>query len=156
MPVRRASINKQSRDVMNNKNKFYPEFNDENQDRDRRLREELDAEVNTTDLAFNEDEDSYELDVVSEDSDYQHTDPYDTAVRNGSDDNSDYDEANPTAVDEYRRGSDPVDETALEGQYGMHVDDGKIVELSTEDEFLARTKEDERGDLDEEGYPLKD
>ena len=38
----------------------------------------------------------------------------------------------------------------------MHVDGGEIVELDPEDEFLARTPEDERTDLDEEGYPIND
>ena len=39
----------------------------------------------------------------------------------------------------------------------MHIDnDGDSVLLSPEDEILARTEEDERDDLDEEGYPKND
>ena len=38
----------------------------------------------------------------------------------------------------------------------MHIDSGKIVELSPTDEALARTPEDDRDDLDEEGYPKND
>ena len=34
--------------------------------------------------------------------------------------------------------------------------DGKILEIDPEDELLARTPEDERTDLDEEGYPIND
>ncbi|WP_262889285.1 hypothetical protein [Pedobacter panaciterrae] len=38
----------------------------------------------------------------------------------------------------------------------MHVDNGKSVKLNPEDEFLGRTAEDDRDDLDEEGYPVND
>ena len=39
----------------------------------------------------------------------------------------------------------------------MHVDiKGDSVLLSAEDEILARTAEDDRDDLDEEGYPRND
>lgn len=141
---------------MAEKDKFYPEFDDENQDRDKGIKDDLGAERAVDNLTFNEDEDSFEIDVESEDPDYQHPDPYDTAVKSGSDDNSDYDEANPTAVDEYRRADGQEAESILSNEFGMHIDRGDIVELSPEDEYLARTEEDERGDLDEEGYPKKD
>jgi len=38
----------------------------------------------------------------------------------------------------------------------MHIADEEELELSPEDELLARTPEDERDDLDEEGYPVND
>ena len=42
-------------------------------------------------LKYNKEENSYELDVVSNLKEYQHLDPYDTAADNGDDMNSDYD-----------------------------------------------------------------
>ena len=53
-------------------------------------------------------------------------------------------------MQERRAGENELDEL------GMHVDDGDIVELKPEDEYLAQTPEDERTDLDEEGYPIND
>jgi hypothetical protein len=38
----------------------------------------------------------------------------------------------------------------------MHIDNGQSVELNPEDELLGRTVEDDREDLDEEGYPVND
>lgn len=38
----------------------------------------------------------------------------------------------------------------------MHIDSGKIVQLDPLDEELAMTEEDQRDDLDEEGYPKND
>lgn len=138
---------------MNGNNKFYPGFNDENLDRDKRMKEEG-AEVGREDLSFNEEDDSFEIDVRSEDEDYDHPDPYNTAAKNGTDFDSDYDEANLTAVDEYRRVNDDIEPEIDE--YGMHIDSGKITKLSNLDEELARTPEDDRDDLDEEGYPKND
>ncbi|WP_374163160.1 hypothetical protein [Arcticibacter sp. MXS-1] len=138
---------------MNDKNKFYPGFNDENLDRDKKMREDG-ADVGQNDLSYNEETDSFEIDVNSEDGDYDHPDPYNTAAPNGTDFDSDYDEANLTAVDEYRRVNDDV-EPGVE-EYGMHIDSGKIAKLDDLDEELARTPEDDRDDLDEEGYPKND
>ncbi|WP_028296211.1 hypothetical protein [Olivibacter sitiensis] len=111
-------------------------------------------------LKYDEAEDSFELDIdeesvdyPSEDPEYQHEDPYDTAAPHGKDDNSDWDEANPLVGDEYDENKSL--ETDLD-DLGMHVDNGKITRLSKEDEKLADTPEDERGDLDEEGYPRRD
>ncbi len=123
-----------------------------NQDRDKKLKDTLGAETGSNDLVFNDD--SYEIDVESEDPDYNHPDPYTTGVKNGSDFDSDYDEANVYSNDEYNRVNDGGDEGIEE--YGMRIDQGKIVELDKVDEILAQTEEDKRTDLDEEGYPLKD
>ena len=122
-------------------------------DRDQALKDDLNMEVNIDDLLYDEEKNSYELDVKSDDPDYIHPDPYDTAVDNGGDADSDFDEANPTAVHEYDK------EVGLESnldELGMHIDSGKIVELLPFDEELSKTPEDDRDDLDEEGYPKND
>ena len=122
-------------------------------DRDQALKDDLNMEVNIDDLSFDAEKNSYELDVESDDPEYVHLDPYDTAVENGGDADSDFDEANPTAVNEYDK--DASLETDLD-KLGMHVDNGNIVELLPIDEELSRTPEDDRDDLDEEGYPKND
>ena len=122
-------------------------------DRDQALKDDLNMEVNIDDLLYDEEKNSYELDVKSDDPEYIHPDPYDTAVDNGGDADSDFDEANPTAVHEYDK--DLGLESNL-GELGMHIDDGKIVELLPIDEELSKTPEDDRDDLDEEGYPKND
>lgn len=139
---------------MSKRSKF-PELNqpNEGQDRDKTLKEELGAETDIHNLAYNKDEGSFEFDVKADDREYIHPDPYDTAVKNGGDADSDYDSANPTAVDEYDQDADLEDD--LEN-LGMHIDNGKIIELSSIDEELSKTAEDERDDLDEEGYPKND
>jgi hypothetical protein len=104
-------------------------------------------------LAYNKDSNTFEYDVKGEETDYDHPLPYDTGGANGTDFNSDYDEANEFIGDEYAR--TPVEDPAL-NDLGMRVDDGDIVELDPEDELLARTPEDDRPDLDEEGYPIND
>jgi len=133
----------------------FPELNKQNesQDRDKTLKEDLNAETNIHNLAFNEEENSFEFDVDPQDGEYNHPDPYNTAVKNGGDFDSDYDEANPTAVDEYE--NDGKAEDDLE-DLGMHIDNGRIVEVSPIDEELSKTPEDDRDDLDEEGYPKND
>jgi hypothetical protein len=138
---------------MNKKNQFYPGFTDENADRDKKLKDELGAKINKDDLSYNEEDDSFELDVESTDGEYDHPDPYDTAVRAGGDFDSDYDEANPTAVNEYDK------DLSLENEVeklGMHIDRGDIVHVDPIDEEMAQTPEDYREDLDEEGYPKND
>jgi hypothetical protein len=138
---------------MERKQKPGEELLPDKTDRDEALKDDLNMEVNIDDLAYNEEKNSYELDVESEDPDYIHPDPYDTAVENGGDFDSDFDEANPTAVHEYDK--DLSLETDLD-QLGMHIDSGNIVELLPIDEELSRTPEDDRDDLDEEGYPKND
>jgi hypothetical protein len=132
----------------------FPQFDDENQDRDKSLKDSLGEESDVEDLNYNADDDSFEYDVKSEDPDYDHPDPYNTSVKNGADMDSTYDEANPyDTVDEY------IPNESLEtdvDKLGMHVDSGKIVEVDPIDDILSRTPEDNRNDLDEEGYPKND
>ena len=115
------------------------------------------GESNLTDneasnLKYNKDENSYELDVEGDDKDYKHPDPYDTAADNGDDMNSDYDEANPYVGDEYERHSlkDDID------KLGMHATDSNHLKMSKKDEKNSHVPEDDRKDLDAEGYPKKD
>lgn len=134
--------------------KSYSEFDDENSDRDKALKDSLGEATDKDNLNFNADEDSFEYDVESDDPDYDHPDPYNTAVKNGADMDSTYDEANPfDAVDEY------IPNESLEtdvDHLGMHVDNGESVEVDPIDDILSRTPEDSRTDLDEEGYPKND
>lgn len=106
------------------------------------------------DLSFDKDKNTYELDVKGEDKDYDHPMPYDTVATGSIDDDSTYDEANPYVGDEYADKAEVIEEGLDE--MGMHVDNGESVLLSAEDEILARTPEDDRDDLDEEGYPVND
>lgn len=70
------------------------------------------------DLHYNEEADSFELDAETESKEYQHPDPYDTAVAGGGDHMSTYDEANPyiqtdnsERLDEKIEGLDRKEET---------------------------------------------
>lgn len=129
-------------------------FNNEDDDRDKTLKDELGETTDKGQLRFNADDNSYELDVRSDDPDYDHPDPYNTSQKNGADMNSTYDEANPYDVmDEY------VPNESLEtdvDQLGMHIDNGESIIVDPLDESLAHTPEDDRDDLDEEGYPKND
>jgi len=131
-----------------------PVFDDDSVDRDRTLKDELGETIDEEQLSYNPDDNSFEYDVKSDDPDYDHPDPYNTAVKNGGDFNSTYDEANPyDSTDEY------IPNESLEtdvDQLGMHISNGKIVETNPIDEALSRTPEDDRDDLDEEGYPKND
>ncbi len=112
-----------------------------------------DNEILANDLEYNEESDSYELDVEGSAEDYRHPDPYDTSAKDGEDMNSDWDEANLVVGDEYdKKGS--FDEDMEEA--AIHIDHGGILELNPIDEALAETPEDLREDLDEEGYPKND
>jgi hypothetical protein len=137
-----------------NKDTFFPGFDDKSEDRDRTLKDELGETIDKEDLTYNAEENSFEYDVKSDDPDYQHPDPYNTSVKNGEDMNSTYDEANPyDAVDEY------VPNETLEtdvDKLGMHITGDEIVELEATDRALSHTPEDDRDDLDEEGYPKND
>ena len=137
---------------MSKKNQFYPGFNDENLDRDKEWNDDLQGQKNIDDLAYNEEDDSTEIDVPEQDEPYDHPNPYNTSVKNGGDFNSDYDEANKVALDQYQ---DNTEESFLD-EYGMRIDEGSIVEVDPVDESLAETPEDQRDDLDEEGYPKND
>jgi hypothetical protein len=138
---------------MNNDN-TDPVFDDESVDRDRTLKDELGETIDEEQLKFNVDDNSYEIDVKSDDPDYDHPDPYKTSAKNGEDMNSTYDESNPyDATDEYiPNESLEIDVDSL----AMHISDGEIVEVDPIDEALSHTPEDDRDDLDEEGYPKND
>lgn len=112
------------------------------------------AEINKENLAYDKVKGSYELDVNGTDKDYDHPMGYETVAVGAKDDDSTYDEANPYIGDEYASNED-IAEDNLE-ELGMHVDNGESVRLNAEDEILARTPEDNRDDLDEEGYPIND
>jgi len=142
---------------MTKKRSFNPGFSNENLDTESEIMKDLGAVVNNDDLSYNEEDDSFELDVESTDEDYDHPDPYKTSVKKGSDFDSDFDEANLTVGDEYLRPNDsPEVPNPVVGEVGMYIDSGKIVELDPIDEELAHTPEDDRDDLDDEGYPRND
>lgn len=105
-------------------------------------------------LKFNKDENSFEIDVKGEDKNYDHPLPYDTAAPDGEDMNSTYDESNPYIGDEY----DTKEELQNEMEDpAMRVEDSReYIEVDPIDKILARTPEDSRDDLDEEGYPKND
>ena len=108
-------------------------------------------EINVDDLSYDNEKNSYEMDVIGDDPEYVHHDPYDTTVENGGDADSDFDEANPTAVNEYDK------DASLENDLNnlsMHIEKGR--EILPRDDKLSRTPEDKRDDLDEEGYPKND
>jgi len=131
-----------------------PVFDNDADDRDRTLKDELGETIDEEQLKFNAEDNSYELDVKSDDPDYDHPDPYNTSMKNGEDMNSTYDEANIYGADgEYIQNESLEDDV---DQLGMHVDDGSIVTLDPLDEALSHTPEDDRDDLDEEGYPKND
>ncbi|MBD1393249.1 hypothetical protein [Mucilaginibacter glaciei] len=131
-----------------------PEFSVDPEDLVTPSDSELDETGELENLNYDEKNNSFEYDVKGDNPDYDHPDPYDTTVKNGEDMDSTYDEANPYDVNgEYDANrSIETDADAL----GMHIDSGKIVELNPRDEALAHTPEDDRDDLDEEGYPKND
>lgn len=104
-------------------------------------------------LSYDKDKNSFEFDVKGTEKEYDHPLPYDTSAPNGEDSISTYDESNPYNGSEYND-KEQIGENLEEA--GMHIDNGESVELNPEDELLARTPEDEREDLDEEGYPIND
>lgn len=124
--------------------------NNNSEERFNRNQESNLVDTEAQNLKYNDKKGSYELDVEStdpEEEDYQHPDPYDTAA---DDISSDYDEANPYVGDEYDK------EASLEtdvDSLGMHVIGENNLQVSKRDEEIAKTPEDERDDLDEEGYP---
>ncbi|MCJ8208764.1 hypothetical protein MUY27_03530 [Mucilaginibacter sp. RS28] len=137
-----------------NEDTFYPEFDDENLDRDKKIKEDLNSEADVEDLKYDPETNSYEIAVESDDPDYDPPQLFDTAAPNGSDFDSSYDEANPyDTLGEYDKNrSLETDVDSL----GMHIDNGDITELDPIDEALSHTPEDDRDDLDEEGYPKND
>jgi len=129
-------------------------FDNDDDDRDKYLKDSLGEESDAENLAYNAEDDSYEYDVESDDPDYVHPDPYHTSVKNGEDMNSTYDEANP-----YDAGDEYIPNESLEADVsslGMHIGGEEEVEVDPIDDILSRTDEDNRPDLDEEGYPIND
>ncbi|WP_457272333.1 hypothetical protein [Pedobacter sp. UYEF25] len=112
------------------------------------------GEVNKENLAFDEHKQSYELDVTGENKEYDHPMGYETVAQGAKDDDSTYDNSNPYIGDEYADKAEIADDE-LES-LGMHVDSGQSVKVGKKDEALAHTPEDDRDDLDEEGYPKND
>jgi hypothetical protein len=133
---------------------YNPEFSVDPEDLNNTSDNELNDTGDSENLNYDETINSYEYDVKGDNPDYDHPDPYDTTVKDGEDMNSTYDEANPFDVNgEYDANrSLETDVDTL----GMHIDSGKIVELNPRDAALAHTPEDDRDDLDEEGYPKND
>ncbi len=129
-------------------------FEEEEEDRDRTLKDELGETIDKENLNYNAEENSFDYDVKSDDPDYVHPDPYDTTAKNGEDMNSTYDEANPyDARDEYI----PNESLATDvDKLGMHIEGEELFNISEKDKELSHTPEDDRDDLDEEGYPKND
>jgi hypothetical protein len=140
---------------MSDQNTLDPGLN-KDQDRDKKLKDDLGDGTDPGNLVYNAEKNSYEIDVKSDNPDYQHDYPYNTAAPNGEDFNSTYDEANPEAVDEYIPNETLETDVDSLDNLGMHIDSGESVELDPIDEVLSRTPEDDRDDLDEEGYPKND
>lgn len=102
-------------------------------------------------LSFDKHKNSFEFDVRGEDKDYDHPLPYDTSAPNGEDSISTYDESNPYVGNEYDEDAQLDEQIAGNA---MHIDEtGESVRLDPADKLLAKTAEDFRDDLDEEGYP---
>ncbi|RKR80035.1 hypothetical protein BDD43_0124 [Mucilaginibacter gracilis] len=134
--------------------KFTPGIDDDSLESDESINNELSSKDEPQNLNYNEEENSFELDVKSDDPDYDHADPYNSAVKDGGDSISTYDEANPLAVDEYVTNEALQDDVT---NLGMHIDNkGQSVEVDAVDKILSHTAEDDRDDLDEEGYPKND
>jgi hypothetical protein len=136
---------------MESKRKKIKGIKPDRTDRDESLKENLNMQININDLSFDQDKNSYEMDVIGDDPEYIHHNPYDTAVENGRDSFSDFDEANPTAVNEYNKNASL--ETDLD-VLGMHVEIEESI-FPVEESF-SETPEDGRDDLDSEGYPKND
>ena len=136
---------------METKHKKIKGLKPDRTDRDESLKEDLNMQTNINDLAFDQEKNSYEMDVIGDDPEYVHHDPYDTAVKNGGDAFSDFDEANPTAVNEYDKNASL--ETDL-NVLAMHVENED--DIIAEEESFSETPEDNRDDLDSEGYPKND
>ncbi|MET3981109.1 hypothetical protein ABIB62_003627 [Mucilaginibacter sp. UYP25] len=124
------------------------------EDRNNPLNDDSNETVDSENLNYDEKTNSYEYDVKGDNPDYDHPDPYDTAVKDGEDMNSTYDEANPYDTNGEYDANRSLETDA--DTLGMHIDSGKIVEISPRDAALAHTPEDDRDDLDEEGYPKND
>ena len=105
-------------------------------------------------LRFDESENSFTLDILSEEKGYLHLDPYDSSAKNGSDSLSTFDEANLYDIEnEFDPAASLVHDVE---KLGMHLTDSRHLTTRAADKLLSRTPEDDRQDLDEEGYPIND
>ena len=116
--------------------------------------EDENRDMEPQDLAYNEEEDSYELDVDDNDPDWDHPADYDTISEGAETEDSTYDPANPFVGEEYASRDELQEEDLTDNN--MHIEEAKDLKPSKLDEKLARNAEDERDDLDEEGYPKND
>lgn len=115
---------------------------------------EIDQAMNNDQLAYDNNKKSFELDVQDRSEFYDHPSDYETVANGAVDDDSTYDNSNPYVGDEYAGNNKLIQDNLIES--GMHVDDGEIIKLNIADKILAKTPEDDRDDLDEEGYPKND
>lgn len=119
-------------------------------------REDMQGVDDTTagDLRYNEEEDSFELNPVTEADEYDHPLPYDTAAPQGEDDNSTYDEENPYTQNEYQdtRAEVEADLDLL----GTEAADESVQLDELDEQFAEGADEDTEEGVDEEGYPLRD
>lgn len=108
---------------------------------------------NTDDLSYDEEKESYILDVDDDDPVWDHPADYNSISPGAKDDSSAYDVSNPLVGDEYAA----ADELRKDdfSDLGIRTVSEDSLKTSKRDEDLARNEEDERDDLDEEGYPLK-
>lgn len=102
-------------------------------------------------LHYNQEKDSYNLDVDSETEDYVHPSGYSSSAEGGEDMNSDWDEANLYIGDEYDNQSDAIANEMDEAN--LYIRGKKSIKTSRLDKKISQTNEDKRDDLDEEGYP---
>lgn len=119
-----------------------------------KLHASLEQTKDVNELTYDKTKESYELDVKGDERRYDHPMDYDTVATGAINDDSTYDQANPYVGDEYAGKTETS--TGQLAQLGMHIDEGESVLLDPEDEILGRTEEDDRDDLDEEGYPKND
>lgn len=113
-----------------------------------------DNEELASNLHYEEEKDSFDLDVDSETKDYVHPDGYDTSAEGGEDMDSDWDEANLYVGDEYDDRKESIENELDESD--LHIRDKNALKTNLLDKKLSETPEDKRQDLDEEGYPKND
>lgn len=113
-----------------------------------------DNEELASNLHYEEEKDSFDLDVDSETKDYVHPDGYDTSAEGGEDMDSDWDEANLYVGDEYDDRKESIENELDESD--LHIRDKNALKTNLLDKKLSETPEDKRQDLDEEGYSKND
>ncbi len=118
------------------------------------VRDSLGEVKDLNELSYDPEKKSYEYDVPATEKTYDHPVNYETVSTGAVNDDSTYDEANPYVGDEYAQIKDATDDALHE--MSMRVEEEDHLKTSVEDQILARTDEDMRDDLDEEGYPKND